>query len=93
MPNTNNASVTATTNPLSADTHTRFFSATSTKKSVTTGRADTAVDNTRLPNGSYSCDQDMRNPCYGRARYVLLNLLRVFVTVKLPSCCAVTVIE
>jgi hypothetical protein len=35
----------------------------------------------------------MQNPAYDRGRYVLLKLLRVFVTVKLPSCCAVTVIE
>src|SRR3954466_2924562 len=60
MPNTNSASDTATRNPLSAAIQTRFFNATRTKKSVTTGSADTAVDNTRLPNGSYSCDQDMR---------------------------------
>jgi hypothetical protein len=52
IPKTNSASVTATTKPLSADTHTRFFSVTRTKKSVRTGSADTAVDNTRLSSGS-----------------------------------------
>ena len=38
--------------------------------------------------GAISCDQDMRDPAYGRGRYVLLKPLRVLVTVKLPSCCA-----
>ena len=52
IPNTISASATATTKPLSADTQTRFFSATSTKNSVSTGSADTAVDSSRLPNGS-----------------------------------------
>ena len=52
MPNTSRASATATSSPLSADTHTRCFNATRTKKSVTTGRAATAVDSSRLPNGS-----------------------------------------
>ena len=52
MPNTSSASRTATTKPPSAETQTRFFSATSTKNSVTTGSAETAVDRIRLPNGS-----------------------------------------
>ena len=59
MPNTNSASATATRNPLSAETQTRFFRTTRMKNSVTTGSAETAVDRTRLLNGSYSCDQDM----------------------------------
>src|SRR6478736_6323855 len=90
MPKMNSASVTATTKPLNAATHTRFFSTTRTKKSVRTGSADTAVDSGWLPNGSYSCDQDMPGAAYGRGRYVLVNPLRVLVTLKLPSCCAVT---
>src|SRR5688572_18580406 len=52
---TDRASATATSSPLNAETHTRFFSATRTKKSVSTGRAETAVDNSQLPNGSYIC--------------------------------------
>src|SRR6476659_6808993 len=93
MPNTDNASATATTNPLSAEIQTRFFRATRTKNNVRTGSADTAVDNTRLPNGSYSCDQDMTALAYGRGRYVLLKPLRVLVTVNVPSCWAVTLIR
>jgi hypothetical protein len=48
MPNTSNARATAMSNPLNAAIHTRLFSATRTKKSVTTGKAETAVDSTRL---------------------------------------------
>ena len=47
MPKTNSASVTATTNPLSAATQTRFFKPTRTKNSVRTGSAETAVDHRR----------------------------------------------
>ena len=50
--NTVRASATATSSPHSADTQTRFFSATSTKNSVSTGSAATAVESRRLPNGS-----------------------------------------
>ena len=52
IPKTSSASATATSSPLSADTQTRFFSTTSTKKSVSTGSAETAVDSSRLSNGS-----------------------------------------
>ena len=52
IPNTSSASSTATTKPLNAEIQTRFFSATSTKNSVTTGSAETAVERIRLPNGS-----------------------------------------
>ncbi|MNC95758.1 hypothetical protein D3C83_129510 [compost metagenome] len=52
MPKTSSASATDMSSPLNADTHTRFFSTTRTKKSVSTGKAATAVDSRRLPNGS-----------------------------------------
>src|SRR5688572_15060850 len=57
MPKTSSASATATSSPLSADTHTRLFNATKTKKRVSTGSAATAVESSRLSNGSYSWGQ------------------------------------
>ena len=52
MPNTNNASATATSIPLKADTQTRFFKTTRTKKSVSTGNAATNVESSQECSGS-----------------------------------------
>src|SRR5688572_10823220 len=63
---TSKARQTATSKPLKAEIQTRFFRATKTKNSVSTGKAEIVVESSWLLNGSYSCCQFTRHhQCVG----------------------------